>query len=96
MTNRMSIAKAKSKLFNEGVINISEDIYTKNGWRKQGYKVDKDAVPVTTVPLYIYAPHNVYDKKNGKVIGKKKMLFVWANFYTQSQVTEIKTRRARV
>ena len=63
---------------------------TKNGWRKQGYKVDKDAVPVTTVPLYIYAPHNVYDKKNGKVIGKKKMLFVWANFYTQSQVTEIK------
>ena len=69
---------------------------TKNGWRKQGYKVDKDAVPVTTVPLYIYAPHNVYDKKNGKVIGKKKMLFVWANFYTQSQVTEIKTRSARV
>ena len=95
MRNSISIEKAKTKLFNEGVIGISEDIYTKNGWRKQGYKVEKDASPVTTVPLYIYAPHNVYDK-NGRVIGKKKMLFVWANFDTQSQVTEIKTRRARV
>lgn len=89
MTNKMSIAIAKSKLLNEGIINSGEDIYTKNEWRKQGYKVDKDTTPIATVPLYIYAPHNVYDK-NGKVIGKKKMLFVWANFYKQSQVSELK------
>lgn len=88
MSNKNRINKAREELVAYGIIARGEDIYTKNTWRKMGYKVGKAEMPITTVPLYIYAPHKVYDK-NGKYVKKSKMLFVRANFYKASQVTEM-------
>lgn len=89
MYNKDVIKKAKETLAAEGVIAENEGIYTKRVWRQMGYKVNKAATPVTQIPIYVYAPHNVYDEK-GKFVKTAKMLGVWANFYTMAQVTEIK------
>lgn len=89
MYNKDVIKKAKETLAAEGVIAENEDIYTKRVWRTKGYRVNREATPVTQIPIYVYAPHNVYDEK-GKFVKTAKMLGVWANFYTMAQVTEIK------
>lgn len=89
MNNMYRINKAKEKLAANGIIAENENIYTKNIWRKMGYKVNKEETPITTEFIYVYAPHKVYDE-NGKYIKTNKMLGVWAQFYKQSQVTEIR------
>lgn len=88
MNNKYRINKARQELAKNGIIAENENIYTKNAWRKMGYKVNKEETPITKVPIYVYAPHKVYDK-NGKYIKTNKMLGVWAQFYKQSQVTEM-------
>lgn len=89
MNNMCRINKAKEKLAANGIIAENENIYTKNIWRKMGYKVNKEETPITTEFIYVYAPHKVYDEK-GQYIKTYKMLGVWAQFYKQSQVTEIR------
>ena len=89
MYNKTVIKKAKEILVAEGIIAETEDIYTKGVWRTKGYRVNKEATPVTTIPIYIYAPHDIYDEK-GIFVKTAKMLGVNASFYTISQVTEIK------
>lgn len=89
MTNKCRINKAIAALVDAGILRGYEFIYTKNAWRKMGYKVNKDENPITTIPIYIYAPHKSYDKE-GNRLTVKKLLNVKANFYTLSQVTEIK------
>lgn len=89
MNNKFRINKARVELAQSGIIAENENIYTKNAWRRMGYKVRKEETPITIIPIYVYAPHKVYDE-NGKFVGTSNMLYVWANFYKQSQVTEIR------
>lgn len=89
MYNKIVIKKEKEILAAKGIIAENEDIYTKRVWRTKGYRVNRDAVPVTQIPIFVYAPHNIYDDE-GNVIKTAEMLEVNASFYTMSQVTEIK------
>ena len=88
MKNITVISKRKSELFQIGILEKNESIYTKNAWRKRGYKVNKDEKPITIIPIYIFAPHKVYDK-NGNCTKVCKMLHVKANFYKEAQVSPI-------
>lgn len=88
MNNKFTINKARDELAQSGIISENENIYTKNTWRRMGYKVNTDETPITTLPIYVYAPHAVYDE-DGNYVRTSNMLYVWANFYKQSQVTEI-------
>ena len=89
MCNKIAIKKAKETLAAAGVITENEDLFTKNVWRKMGFRVNKEEIPVTKIPIFVYAPHNIYDDE-GNVIKTAEMLEVNASFYTLSQVTEIK------
>lgn len=89
MCNKIAIKKAKETLAAEGVITETEDLFTKNVWRKMGFRVNKEAIPVTKIPIFVYAPHNIYDDE-GNIVKTAEMLEVNASFYTISQVTEIK------
>lgn len=88
MRNKNIIDNEKARLVKSGVLSKNENIYTKNLWKKQGHRVNKDEKPITTLPIYIYVPHKVYDK-DGNCTKVCKMLNVKASFYKISQVSPI-------
>lgn len=88
MKNTVAINRAKVFLVENGVLEPSEEIYTKNVWRNMGYKVNAGETPVASISIYVYAPRSVYDE-DSKTVVVKKMVGVRANFYKVSQVTKI-------
>lgn len=88
MTNFAIINNARTVLAQEGVITSTEGIYTKNAWRRRGYKVNKDESPIITLPIFVFAPNKA--NKDGTLRKGGRMLCVRANFYKMSQVTEIR------
>ncbi|MEE0264006.1 MAG: hypothetical protein UD936_00110 [Acutalibacteraceae bacterium] len=88
MKNLTIISEIKNKLVQIGTLKSNENIYTKNVWRKKGYKVSKGENPIAIIPIYIYVPHKVYDK-DGNCTKVCKMLNVKASFYKISQVSPI-------
>lgn len=89
MNNLTIIKKEKVRLINSGLLTETDELFTKNVWRKRGCKVNKDESPITSLIIHIYAPHNVYDE-DGKCIKVCKTIPVKANFYKTSQVSPIK------
>lgn len=88
MRNSYIIEKAKSELVSDGIIRSDEGIFTKNSWRKMGYRVKKEENPIVTLPIHICIPFTEY--RNGVQVQVRRMLGVRANFYTSYQVSEIK------
>lgn len=95
MKNKEVITRVKNDLAYQGLIDSTvengriipnEDIYTKNVWRKLGCRINKNEAPIATIPIYVVAPHKVYEDGKPKIA---KMLGVRANFYKQSQVSRI-------
>ena len=92
MNNLTIIKKEKIRLIKSGLLTETDELFTKNAWRKRGRKVNKDESPVTSLIIHIYAPHNVYDE-DGKCTKVCKTIPVKANFYKNSQVSIIQKRR---
>lgn len=88
MHNKMVIGKEKDRLVKSGLLTPDDELFTKNAWRKRGCKVNKGENPITIIPIYVFAPHKVYDKC-GNCTKVFKMLNVKANFYKNSQVSPI-------
>ncbi|MBQ4128574.1 MAG: hypothetical protein IJD68_02250 [Ruminococcus sp.] len=89
MNNQKIISKEKERLVKSGLLAETDELLTKNVWRKRGSKVNKGETPITKLIIHIYAPHNVYDE-DGKCIKVCKTIPVKANFYKTSQVSPIK------
>ena len=53
-----------------------------------GYRIKKEENPIVTLPIHICIPFTEY--RNGVQVQVRRMLGVRANFYTSSQVSEIK------
>lgn len=96
MRNFEKINNLKINLATEGVIKgieangkiiPTEEIKTKGGWRKDGYKIKKDETPIAHT--YIYVPIHFKEIRNGKVIQTIKMMPVNAGFYKETQTTKI-------
>lgn len=87
MRNIDIVARAMTALATEGKITATEGIYTKNAWRRQGYKVNKEESPIITLPIFVFAPKRACKEETLKKGGR--MLCVRANFYKMSQVTKI-------
>lgn len=87
MRNIEIVERAITTLAEEGVIMATEGIYTKNAWRRQGYKVNKEESPIITLPIFVFAPKRACKEETLKKGGR--MLCVRANFYKMSQVTKI-------
>ena len=99
MRNIEIVTKAMTALAAEGTISSitrndtiipTEGIYTKNAWRRKGFRVNKEESPIVTLPIFIYTPNTV-SKGDGQT-KRGRMLCVRANFYKMSQVTEINKR----
>lgn len=89
MNNLTIIKKEKVRLINSGLLTETDELFTKNAWRKRGRKVNKDESPITTLTIRVYAPRKVYDE-NGNYIKVANTIPVRANFYKASQVSPIK------
>ena len=88
MRNIQIIERAISTLAEEGVITETERIYTKNAWRRKGYRVNNEETPIVTLPIFVCTPSKV--NRGDKQAKHGRMLCVRANFYKMSQVTKIK------
>ena len=73
--------------FEDGVCVPVEGIFTKNAWRKQGFKVNSGETPLVSIPIYILVPNSTKTEKEPEK--KHKMILVTANFYKFSQVSAI-------
>lgn len=91
MKNETIISKEKDRLVKSGLLTKTDELFTKNAWRKRGHRVNKGETPITQLTIYIYAPHNVYDEE-GKCTKIYKTIPVKANFYKNSQVSIIKKK----
>lgn len=92
MKNESIINKEKDRLVKTGLLTETDDLLTKNVWRKRGCKVNNGETPITQLIIHIYAPHNVYDEE-GKCTKVRNTIPVKASFYTNSQVSIIQKRR---
>lgn len=89
MTNHQIITQAKCELAasgrirtmeKDGVTVPAEGIYTKNVWKKRGYRVDVSEEPIAVIPIWVFCRRK--DDKHG-------MCRVRAHFYKASQVVAI-------
>ena len=64
----------------DGVNTPAEGIYTKNAWKKRGYRVDESEAPIAVIPIWVFCRRK--DDKHG-------MCRVRAHFYKASQVVAI-------
>lgn len=96
MKNFERIDNLKINLATEGIIKgieangkiiPTEEIRTKGGWRKAGYKIKKDETPIAHT--YIYVPIHFKEIRNGKLVPTIKMIPVNAGFYKETQTTKI-------
>ena len=69
----------------DGVCVPVEGIFTKNAWRKQGFKVNSGETPLVSIPIYILVPNSTKTEKEPEK--KHKMILVNANIYKFSQVS---------
>lgn len=64
----------------DGVNTPAEGIYTKNVWKKRGYRVAEFEKPIAVLPIWVFCK-----RKDGK----RRMCRVRAHFYKASQVVAI-------
>ena len=88
MNNETIIQNEKVRLINYGLLTETDELFTKNAWRKRGCRVNKGETPITILTINVYAPHKVYDI-NGKCTKVYNTIPVKAHFYKPSQVSLI-------
>lgn len=90
VTNAEIIAREEENLFEEGIIEVDEEIHTFARWKAKGYKVKKGEKAVATFEVWKPCKVKVKDEK-GEETGeiKKKLFMVKSAFFSTRQVEKI-------